>query len=201
MRRWSRAVPAVVGAVVLTVAVTGCSGSGKSGKKSSDKSGSSSNSEGKTTFKLGEASPTQTNDGAKSSAKAKWTVTPTKVETGTAEDIKNSGLEKDKDDGPQVPVFVSSTLKHQSGAPMKIVDMKEDLVVKTDKGKRTRELIVLMGDAKWKNCPNVDTEKKLNPGDQEKICGAFLVPEGQKAAAVELSRGFNSPPLEWPVKG
>ncbi|WP_326689302.1 hypothetical protein OIE63_20475 [Streptomyces sp. NBC_01795] len=199
MRRWSRAVPAVVGAVVLTVALTGCNGSGKSGEKGGDKSGSSSSSEDKTTFKLGEASPTQTNDGAK--AKGKWTVTPTKVETGTVEDMENSGLEKDKKDGPQVPVFVSSTLKHQSGDPMEIGDMNDDLIVKTDKDKRTRELIVLMGDAKWKNCPTTDTEKKLKPGDQEKICGVFLVPEGQKPAAVELSRGFNSPPLEWPVKG
>ncbi|MFI8850685.1 hypothetical protein [Streptomyces sp. 891-h] len=207
MRTWTRAVPAVAGAVVVALALTGCndSGSGKKNRGSgshSSESGSDSGSDskgGKKSFALGEASPVQTSDQQKSKG-AKYTVTPTKVQTGTKADMDNSGLKKDKDDGPQVPVYVWSTLTHKSGKAMELGDMDDDLIVKTDKGKRTRALIVLMGAAKWPNCPAPDTSKQLNPGDSEKICTAFLIPEGQKAAAVELSQGFYKDPLEWPVK-
>ncbi|MGI5350119.1 hypothetical protein ACQEU8_18330 [Streptomyces sp. CA-250714] len=209
MRTWTRAVPAVAGALVLAMAVTGCDiGGGKksrgSGSDSSDSgSGSSSGSDssggGKKTFALGQSSPVQTSDQTASKG-AKYTVTPTKVQTGTKADMDNSGLKKDKEDGPQIPVYVWSTLSHKSGKTMEIGDMDDDLVVKTDKGKRTKALIVLMGQAKWPNCPATETTKKLSAGDSEKVCTAFLIPEGQKAAAVELSQGFYKDPLEWPVK-
>ncbi|MFF8284478.1 hypothetical protein ACF1DY_04520 [Streptomyces albus] len=206
MRTWTRAVPVTAGALVLALAVTGCnSDTGKKGHGKSDTSssssggGSDSSSEDKTSYRLGEASPVQKSDEAKSKG-ATFTVTPTKVQTGTKADMDNSGLEKDKDDKPKIPVYVWSTLTHKSGKPMEIGDMDDDLVVKTDKGTRTRALIVLLGEAKWPNCPAPDTSKELNPGQSEKICTAFLVPEGEKAAAVELSRGFYKKPLEWPVK-
>ncbi|MCX5341304.1 hypothetical protein [Streptomyces atratus] len=196
MRTWNRAVPAAVGALALAVVLTGCndSDSGKGGHSSS-----SSSSEDKTTYRLGEASPPQESTMQKSKG-SKFTVTPTKVQTGTKADMDNSGLEKDKDEAPKVPVYVWSTLTHKSGKPMEVGDMDDDLVVKTDKGERTKALIVIMGDAKWPNCPAPDTGKKVSPGQSEKICTAFLVPEGQKAAAVELSQGFYNDPLEWPVK-
>ncbi|OEV02211.1 hypothetical protein AN217_02870 [Streptomyces qinglanensis] len=205
MRTWTRAVPAVAGALVLTVAVTGCnshSSSKKSKKKShsrshSSHSGSRSSKE-KTTFRLGQASPVQKSDKS-SSRGARYTVTPTKVQTGTKADMDNSGLKKDEDDGPQIPVYVWSTLENKGGKPMELGDMDDDLVVKTDKNKRTRALIVLLGQAKWPNCPSFDSDKEMKPGDSEKICSAFLVPAGQKAAAVELNRGFSKAPLEWPV--
>jgi len=201
MRTWTRAVPVVAGAMVLAVAVTGCKSSGgkrhSSGSHSSD-SGSDS-SGGKKTFALGESSPVQKSD-EQSSKGAKYTVTPTKVQTGTKADMDNSGLKKDKDDGPQIPVYVWSTLTHKSGKTMELGDMDDDLVVKTDKGKRTKALIVIMGEAKWPNCPAPDTSKKVSAGQSEKICTAFLIPEGQKASAVELSQGFYKDPLEWPVK-
>ncbi|MGP3991023.1 hypothetical protein [Streptomyces sp. 3N207] len=204
MRTWTRAVPAVAGALVLAMAVTGCDiGGGKksrgSGSHSSDSDSDSGSSGGKKTFALGESSPVQTSDQT-SSKGAKYTVTPTKVQTGTKADMENSGLKKDKEDGPQIPVYVWSTVTHKSGKTMELGDMDDDLVVKTDKGKRTKALIVLMGAAKWPNCPATETSKKVQAGASEKICSAFLVPEGQKATAVELSRGFYKDPLEWPVK-
>jgi hypothetical protein len=202
MRTWTRATPAAVGALALGLALTGCndSGSGKSrassGSHASD-SGSDA-SDGKKTFRLGEASPEKESDMQKSSG-AKYTVTPTKVQTGTKTDMGNSGLKEDKEDGPQIPVYVWSTLTHKSGKAMEIGDMDDDLVVKTGNGQRTRALIVLMGEAKWPNCPAPDADKKLSAGQSEKICTAFLIPEGQKAAAVELTQGFYKEPLEWPV--
>ncbi|MEU0337314.1 hypothetical protein [Streptomyces sp. NPDC006193] len=131
---------------------------------------------------------------------AKFTVTPTKVTTGTKADMDNSGLQKDKNDGPQVPVYVWATFTHKSGKPMAVSDMDDGLIVRTDKNRRTRALIVLLGQAKWPDCPAPDSEKQLSAGQSEKICKVFLIPEGQKAAAVELSQGFYSAPLEWPVK-
>jgi hypothetical protein len=77
--------------------------------------------------------------------------------------------------------------------------MDDDLVVATDKGQRTKALIVLMGQATWPNCPASDTEKQLSGGQSEKICNVFLVPEGQKASAVELTQGYYNDPLKWPV--
>ncbi|MFI7245502.1 hypothetical protein [Streptomyces qinglanensis] len=130
---------------------------------------------------------------------ARYTVTPTKVQTGTKADMDNSGLKKDEEDGPQIPVYVWSTLEHKGGKTMELGDMDDDLIVKTDKNKRTRALIVILGQAKWPNCPAVESNKKMNAGDSEKICSAFLIPEGQKAAAVELSQGFSKAPLEWAV--
>ncbi|MFC8918287.1 hypothetical protein ACGF5F_02630 [Streptomyces sp. NPDC047821] len=207
MRTWTRAVPAVVGALALTLAVTGCTDSGGkksrgdgSGSHGSDAAGATGAAEdGKQTFVLGEASPEQESD-MKASSGAKYTVTPTKVQTGTKADMDNSGLEEDKEDGPQIPVYVWSTLTHKSGKPMELGDMDDDLVVRTDKGQRTRALLVLMGEAKWPDCPATDSDKKVNAGQSEKICTAFLIPAGQKAAAVELTQGFHAEPLEWPVK-
>ncbi|MDQ0945969.1 hypothetical protein [Streptomyces sp. V1I1] len=202
MRTWTRAIPAAAGVLALGLALTGCndSGSGKSragsGSHASD-SGSDA-SDGKKTFRLGEASPEKESD-MQASSGAKYTVTPTKVQTGTKADMDNSGLKKDKEDGPQIPVYVWSTLTHTSGKAMEVGDMDDDLVVKTVNGQRTRALIVLMGEAKWPNCPAPDTDKQLSVGQSEKICTAFLIPEGQKAAAVELTQGFYKEPLEWPV--
>ncbi|MFD9220171.1 hypothetical protein ACFWDI_09170 [Streptomyces sp. NPDC060064] len=202
MRTWTRAMPAAVGALAVGLALTGCNDSGSSksragsGSHASD-SGSDA-SDGKKTFRLGEASPEEESDMQKSSG-AKYTVTPTKVQTGTKADMDNSGLKKDSKDGPQIPVYVWSTLTHKSGKAMEIGDMDDDLVVKTVNGRRTRALIVLMGEAKWPNCPAPDTDKKLSAGQSEKICSAFLIPEGQKATAVELTQGFYKEPLEWPV--
>ncbi|MEU7505025.1 hypothetical protein ACFZBM_21955 [Streptomyces lavendulae] len=120
--------------------------------------------------------------------------------TGTEADVDGSGLKKDASEGPQVPVFVHSTLTHKSGPAMQVRDMDDDLIVRTDSGLRTKALIVIMGSAKWADCPGVDDNKKLTPGQSEQVCAAFLIPANQKAAAVELSRGFMKPPLEWPVK-
>lgn len=195
MRVWSRAVPAAAGVVALAVALTGCNdlGLGKSSSSSSQSPGSK-----KTKFALGEASPEKESQKT-TSADAKFTVTPTEVKTGTTADMDNSGLKKDDKDGPQIPVYVWSTLTHKSGTAMEIGDMDNDLVIKTDSGQRTRALLVMMGDAKWPNCPEPDAQKKLSPGQSEKICTAFLIPEGRKPVAVELLRGFQAEPLEWPV--
>ncbi|MFG3496776.1 hypothetical protein [Streptomyces sp. NPDC047886] len=203
MRRWTRAVPAVAGAVALAVVLTGCGDSG-AGKKSrgsgSSDSGAAgaSGAEDKQTFRLGEASPPKESD-MKASSGAMYTVTPTKVVTGTPADMKNSGLKPDEKDGPQVPVYVWSTLTHKSGKIMEVGDMDDDLVVRTDRGQRTRALIVILGEATWPDCPAPDRDKKLSAGQSERICTAFLIPEGQKAAAVELTQGFYKEPLEWPV--
>ncbi|MGW7362043.1 hypothetical protein ACWGI8_01115 [Streptomyces sp. NPDC054841] len=203
MRTWTRAVPAAAGALALALALTGCNDSGSGKKRGGSGSQASASGSGasdeKKTFRLGEASPEQESD-MKASSGAKYTVTPTKVQTGTKADMDNSGLEKDKKDGPQVPVYVWSTLTHKSGKAMEIGDMDGDLAVRTDTGQRTRALIVIMGEAKWPNCPAADSGKKLAAGQSEKICTAFLIPEGQKAAAVELTRGYYKEPLEWPVK-
>ncbi|GAB2804582.1 hypothetical protein [Streptomyces daliensis] len=207
MRTWTRAVPAAVGAVVLAVALTGCgassSGKSKGGSSESSASGGSAeseDSEDQTKFTLGETSPIQVSDESASKG-AEYTVTPTKVETGTKADMDKSGLEKDKKDGPQVPVYVWSTITHESGKTMELGDMDDDLIVKTDKDERTKALIVIMGEAKWPNCPATDTTKKVSAGQTERICSAFLIPEGQKAAAVELSRGYTKAPLEWSLSG
>ncbi|MCM2576307.1 hypothetical protein M1E25_02875 [Streptomyces sp. MTZ3.1] len=203
------------GALALAVALTGCNDSGSvqgsdnaaakpSSAQSSESSGSGSEdsdgSDGKETFRLGEASPEQVSD-QKESKGAKFTVTPTKVQAGTKADLEKSGLKRDADDDPQVPVHVWSTLTHTSGKPMKLGDMDDDLVVRTDKDQRTRALIVLLGSAKWPNCPATDRDKEVGPGQSEKVCTAFLIPEGQKATAVELFQGFTKKPLEWPVNG
>lgn len=202
MRTWTRAVPAAMGALALAWALTGCNdpGSEKSRGNSSPSSPDSDSaaSNEKKTFRLGETGPEQESHMQKS-ADAKYTVTPTKVQTGTKADMDNSGLEKDKESGPQVPVYVWSTLTHKSGTAMEVGDMDDDLVVKTDKGQRTRALLVLMGGATWPNCPEPETDKKLSAGQSEKICTAFLIPEGQKAVAVELTQGYYKEPLEWPV--
>ncbi|MEU5958241.1 hypothetical protein [Streptomyces sp. NPDC047525] len=205
MTTWTRAVPVAVGALVAAVALTGCSDSGSEKSEDKGSSGSHSDDSGsqasqdKTAFRLGEASPEQKSD-IKASAGAQYTVTPTKVATGTKADMDKSGLEQDKEDGPQVPVYVWSTLSHDSGKTMELGDMDDDLVVRTDADTRTRALIVLGGGAKWPNCPAPDTSKTVSAGQSEKICSAFLIPEGEKAAAVELNRGYSKEPLEWPVK-
>lgn len=200
MRTGTRAVPAAMGALALALALTGCNDSdaeksrGNSGSASSDSDSAASDE--KKTFRLGETGSEQESDMQKS-AGAKYTVTPTEVHTKA--DMDKSGLEKDKESGPQVPVYVWSTLTHTSGTAMEVGDMDDDLVVKTDKGRRTRALLVLMRGATWPDCPEPETDKKLSAGQSEKICTAFLIPEGQKAVAVELTQGYYKEPLEWPV--
>ncbi|MFG2681341.1 hypothetical protein [Streptomyces sp. NPDC048392] len=200
MRMWTRAVPAAMGTLALAVALSGCGGSA-SGKDSGSTGAKASGDKAdtKTSYRLGEASPPQESTMQVSSG-ATYTVTPTKVRMGTQADMKNSGVQLDKSDGPQVPVYVSATLTHKSGKAMTVGDMDDDLVVATDKGQRTKALIVLMGQAKWPSCPASDTEKQLSGGQSEKICSVFLVPEGQKASAVELTQGYYNDPLKWPVK-
>lgn len=215
MRTWTRAASAAIGALALTVALVGCNdpdadagsggaesreSAGSTGSPSADSSSDSGAeaSDGKETFRLGEESPEQESD-MKEYDGATFTVTPMKVRNGTAADLANSGLKRDKDDEPQIPIYVWSTLTHKSGKAMQLGHMDNDLVMRTDKGHRTRPLIVLMGSAKWPDCPATDTTKKVEAGQSEKVCTAFLVPEGHKAEAVELTRGFTKKPLEWPV--
>ncbi|MGK5733178.1 hypothetical protein [Streptomyces sp. URMC 124] len=203
MRTWMRAVPVAAGALVLAVGLAGCSESGSGKRRGSSGSHSSHSGAGasgeKTTYRLGETSPEQESSMQKS-ADAKYTVTPTKVRMGTKADMDNSGLKKDDKDGPKIPVYVWSTLTHKSGKPMELGDMDNDLVIRTNAGQRTRALIVLMGEAKWPDCPAPQNSKQVGPGQSENICTAFLIPESQKAAAVELTRGFTKKPLEWPVE-
>ncbi|MCX5173779.1 MULTISPECIES: hypothetical protein [Streptomyces] len=196
MRRWTRAVPTAFGALALAVILTGCNDKDSAAARPSS---ASSTAQEQTTFRLGQASPVQEST-MQDSAGATYRVTPTKVVTGTEADIDNSGLEKDAKDGPQVPVFVWSTLTHESGKAMRVGDMDDDLVIKTSSGQRTRALIVLLGQAKWPNCPSFDSDKKLAAGQSEQICTAFLIPKGQRASAVELTQGYYKEPLEWPVK-
>ncbi|WP_216586555.1 hypothetical protein [Streptomyces brasiliscabiei] len=197
MRTWTRAVPAAMGALALAVALSGCNDSASG--KDSGSAGAKASAAKKASYRLGEASPPQEST-MQASKGATYTVTPTKVRMGTQADMKNSGVQLDKSDGPQVPVYVSATLTHKSGKAMTVGDMDDDLVVATDKGQRTKALIVLMGQAKWPSCPASDTEKHLSGGQSAKICSVFLVPEGQKASAVELAQGYYNDPLKWPVK-
>ncbi|WP_412075670.1 hypothetical protein ACLF6K_07170 [Streptomyces xanthophaeus] len=200
VRTWTRAAWAAISGVTLTVALTGCSGV-ELGKGWGDSSSSPSPSAiAKKTFRLGEASP-EKESGMLRSADAKYTVTPTRVETGTKADMEGSGLQNDDKDGAQIPVYVWSTLTHKSGTAMEIGDMDNDLVIKTDTGHRTGPLFVFMGSAKWPNCPETDDSKQLSAGQSEKVCTAFLIPEGRTAAAVEVTRGFHAEPLRWPVTG
>lgn len=195
MRTWTGAAPVAIGAVTLAVTLTGCNflepAKGKNG------SGAPASKTDKT-YRLGEPSPPQESTMQKSSD-ATFTVTPTKVQTGTKADLDRSGLDQKKEDGPRVPVYVWATLTHKSGTAMELGDMDDDLVVKTNTGGRSRALIVLMGQAKWPNCPSFDTTKMLSAGQSEQTCRVFLIPEGQQVAAVQLSQGFNSEPLEWTV--
>ncbi|MFI6288464.1 hypothetical protein ACIBCM_27585 [Streptomyces sp. NPDC051018] len=193
MRRWIRAVPAVVGVVALAAGVTGCTD--KSGEKKG-KARASAPAEEKTAYRLGEASPPQESTQTASDG-AMFTVTPTRVATGTKTDMDNSGLQKDEKNGPQIPVFVWTTLTHKSGPAMEVDDMDDDLVVRTAAGMRTKALLVMFGKAEWRNCPDAADGKKLSAGQSAQICTAFLVPEGQTAAAVELTQGWHKKPLEW----
>ncbi|WP_229866152.1 hypothetical protein [Streptomyces spinoverrucosus] len=183
------------------MALSGCgdSGTGKDKNGSEARAAGDKASDSKSTYRLGEASPPQESTMQKYKGST-FTVTPTKVETGTKADLDKSGLQLDESDSSKVPVYVSATLTHTSGKAMTVGDMDDDLILKTDKGERTQAVIVLMGQAKWPNCPAPDTEKQLSAGQSEKICKVFLISEGQKAAAVELSQGFTADPLEWPVK-
>ncbi|MGW4685537.1 hypothetical protein ACWEPM_11605 [Streptomyces sp. NPDC004244] len=183
--------------MTVTSLLTGCNGPGTAKGSSSPSPRAAADT--KKTFRLGEASPEQESQKL-NSQDAKFTVTPLEVHTGTEADIENSGLQKD-DKGPQIPVFVWSTLTHKSGTPMKVGDMDGDLMIRTESGLRTRALIVMMGSAKWANCPATQSEKTLGPGQSEKICTAFLIPAGQKPAAVEVFQGFNAEPAQWPVSG
>ncbi|MEU2831098.1 hypothetical protein ABZ667_20830 [Streptomyces lavendulae] len=189
-----RAAAATAGALALTAALTGCEGPATGAKRKAPAPAAD-----RTAYSLGE--PSELHDSSRQDSDgAKFTVTPTRVVTGTEADMDGSGLKKDASEGPQVPVFVHSTLTHKSGPAMQVRDMDDDLIVRTDSGLRTKALIVIMGSAKWADCPGVDDDKKLTPGQSEQVCAAFLIPANQKAAAVELSRGFMKPPLEWPVR-
>ncbi|MGW3987969.1 hypothetical protein [Streptomyces sp. NPDC004830] len=198
MRTTCTALAASVAALALTLTACGSGGDSADGK-ARPSAGKSESAKARTTFRLGESSPVQESTAEKYKG-TKYTLTPTKVETGTEADMAASGLKKDKDDKPQVPVYVWTTLKHVSGKPMASGDMDDDLIVRTDKDKRTRALIVLLGEAKWPDCP-APQDKTLSPGQSQKICKAFLIPAGQKASAVELFQGFYKEPLEWPVNG
>ncbi|MEU8590219.1 hypothetical protein AB0C59_24940 [Streptomyces sp. NPDC048664] len=77
--------------------------------------------------------------------------------------------------------------------------MDDDLVVRTKGGQRTRAPIVMTGSATWPACPDQDTGKVVAKGTSEKVCPAFVIPAGQKPAAVEVMRGFYKKPLERPV--
>ncbi|MEU7162779.1 hypothetical protein AB0A98_41190 [Streptomyces chrestomyceticus] len=178
------------------MALTGCNNASSAQRGASQHpSGSGVPDDG--ILRLGQASPPQ-NSTMKASADARFTVTPTKVRTGTRAEMQRSGLKEEDGSSPQVPVFVWSTLTHKSGTPMSLNDMN-DLVVRTNQDQRTRPLIVVMGEAQWRDCPDTDYNKKLHAGQSEKICTAYLIPEGQTAVAVELSRGFYQMPLQWPV--
>ncbi|MEU8433841.1 hypothetical protein AB0F18_13120 [Streptomyces sp. NPDC029216] len=185
----------------MTVAsvLTGCNGLPQ-GKASTSPAAKAGGAAAKKTFRLGEAGPLQESQKL-NSQDARFTVTPLEVHTGTDADMQNSGLQKDDKDGPQIPVFVWSTLTHKSGTPMELGDMDNDLMIRTDSGLRMRALIVMMGSAKWANCPPTQSTKTLGPGQSEKVCTAFLIPAGQKPAAVELFRGYHAEPAEWPVTG
>ncbi|MFB4424312.1 hypothetical protein C5F59_024920 [Streptomyces sp. QL37] len=194
---WIRTVPAAAAALALAVVLTGCDDSApaKGGNSPSPDA-----TKDKTSFRLGEPSPLQ-DSMLTTSADSKYTVTPTKVQMGTAADLDNSGLDTAELPGPRVPVYVWSTLAHKSGkTAMKIDEMDNSLVIRTDRGDRTKALFVLMGDATWPNCPAPDSEKKLNVGESAKICTAFLITRGERAEAVELTQGFSGETLEWPVK-
>ncbi|MFF3504413.1 hypothetical protein [Streptomyces sp. NPDC003247] len=202
MRTWTRAVPATLGALALAVVLTGCNDSGSGSETaqggSGDRAEGDTGSEDRTTYRLGEASPPQEST-LQASKGATFTVTPTKVRTGTEAEVDDSGLQLDESDGAQVPVYVWTTLTHKSGKAMAVGDMDDDLIVKTDKDERTKALVVLLGEAQWPDCPAPDTEKELSAGQSEDICSVFLVPAGRQAAAVELSQGYYADPLEWPV--
>jgi hypothetical protein len=198
---WTRTVPTAMGALILAVALSGCGESGTGNKDLSDSVAAAtgdSATDGKTTYRLGQASPPQEHTMQKYKGST-FTVTPTKVQTGTKADLDASGLQLDESDGSKVPVYVSATLTHRGGKAMAVGDLDDDLLVRTDKDERARSLIVLMGQAKWPNCPSADTEKQLSAGQSESICNVFLIPQGQKPAAVELTQGFTAAPLEWPV--
>lgn len=199
MGMWTRAVVAGAGAVTAVAVLAGCNGLG-AGKGAGPSSAPAGAAGVKKTYRLGEAGPLHESPKV-SSRDARFTVTPLEVRTGTEADMQNSGLKKDDKDGPQIPVFVWSTLTHKSGTPMELGDMDGDIMVRTDSGLRTRALIVMMGTAKWADCPPVESSKVLGPGQSEKVCTAFLIPAGQKPAAVELFRGFNAEPAQWPLGG
>ncbi|MFD9604719.1 hypothetical protein [Streptomyces sp. NPDC059970] len=177
----------------MTLALTGCSNSNpENGGKNS------AGTQEETALRLGQASPEQESM-MKATSGSKYTVTPTKVITGTAADIKKSGLDTDELPGPRVPVYVWTTLTHKSGKALRIGDMDDDLVIRTDTGDRIKALLVLLGDATWPNCPTPDTDKVVGAGKTAEICTAFLITRGEKAAAVELTQGFYADPVEWPV--
>ncbi|MFJ6650991.1 hypothetical protein ACIQPS_35840 [Streptomyces sp. NPDC091290] len=189
-------------ALALAVALSGCGDSGTGSKEPNSGTAATGDtaSGGNTTYRLGEASPPQKQTMQKYKGST-FTVTPTKVKTGTKADLKASGLQLDESDGSRVPVYVTVTLTHNSGKSMAVGDLDDGLVVRTDKDERIRSLIVLVGQAKWPNCPPVDTEKQLKAGQSASICNVFLIPQGEKPAAVELTQGFTTAPLEWLVKG
>jgi hypothetical protein len=184
--------------MTAALTLTACGASLSTGQPGRDSASAADAAEEKTKFKLGESSPAQESQ-MQASAGATFTVKPTRVVLGTKADIDRSGLDLDREDGPRVPVYVWSTFTHKTGPAMALGDMDDDLAVKTDTGERTRALIDLLGQAKWPHCPPFDPDKELAAGQSESICSVFLVPQGQKAAAVELSQGFYAEPLEWSV--
>ncbi|MFD4238822.1 hypothetical protein [Streptomyces sp. NPDC058542] len=129
-----------------------------------------------------------------------YTVTPTRVETGTVADMAASGLDQDDLSGRKIPVYVWTTLTNHGDKPMRVREMAGDLVIRTEQGDRTKALLVMFGEAQWPNCPEPEPEKKVNQGEPEKICTTFLITREEKPAALELTQGWHSDPLEWPLK-
>ncbi|MFJ1952354.1 hypothetical protein ACIOGT_16295 [Streptomyces microflavus] len=199
MRTPTRAVPAVLTALALTMTLAACNDTSSGGGRGGGAAGSGASDDRKT-FRLGEASPPQDSQKTDSDG-ATYTVTPTKVVTGTPADVDRSGLDKSELPGPRIPVHVWSTLTHKSGKPMRIGDMDSDLVIRTDRDDRTKALLVMWGDVTWPNCPEPESEKRVAKGGSEEICTTFLITRGEKPAAVELEQGFHSEPLEWTVEG
>ncbi|MFJ3973414.1 hypothetical protein ACIPYR_35450 [Streptomyces parvus] len=192
MRRWRSAV-STVSALALAVALSGCN-------DTDDSKSVQSEAEQQTSFRLGEASSPQEYEGSKKSDTTTYTVTPTRVETGTEADMKNSGLDLDELEGPRIPIFVRSTLTVTDGNPLQIRVMAGDLAMRTAQGERTKALLVMWGEATWPNCPDHNAEKKVVKGKPQEICTTFLVTRGSKPDAVELGQGWYKDPLEWPVK-
>lgn len=201
----TRLAATAVTVLAVTAAVTSCGKEDDSGERDSRlgqkaPGASASTPPQSKELRMGQPSATQPPDGMRNAGE--WTVTPQKAVTGTPEDMANSGLTRNKagKDEPKVPVFVWSTLHHTKGGALKVRTMKRGLLVRTDEETRTKELQVLVGNAKWRgDCPPVVDDMELKSGQQVKICTVYLIPEGEKAEAVEID-GYSGPDQIWPVK-
>ncbi|MFD3970362.1 hypothetical protein [Streptomyces cyaneofuscatus] len=175
------------------MALTGCN-------DTEDPKSKPKETEQQTSFRLGEASPPQEHESSQEGKTTTYTVTPTRVETGTKADMKNSGLDLDDLEGPRIPIFVRSTLTVTDGDPLRIRVMTGDLAIRTTQGDRTKALLVYWGEATWPNCPEHNAEKKVAKGKPQEICTPFLVTPFSEPEAVELGQGWYKDPLEWLAK-